>query len=136
MAQSLLLILLVGVLAWFLRRLFSGRTDHAAGAQRNTPRVNPFSAVSVYPAPSGCPAAKAVKGRRFLSREAPHLPLLDCHAEKCHCVYHHHADRRTGNGDRRAIGSSTNFMLRGGNGNRRSSAGRRRIDKNGDLGWT
>src|SRR5262245_5643050 len=43
-----------------------------------------------------CPAALAVDGIRFLSDEAPQLPLRGCaSAQSCKCVYEHFVDRRT-----------------------------------------
>jgi len=65
--------------------------------------VNPFHAVSIHPAAQGCMAAEAIKGQRFLSEEAPGLPLEECTAAVCHCTYAHHVDRRRGNGDRRLV---------------------------------
>jgi hypothetical protein len=35
-------------------------------------------------------------GQRFLSREAPRLPLRDCDRPDCSCRYEHHEDRRRG----------------------------------------
>jgi len=55
-----------------------------------------FHAVSVIPGPSCCAAAKAIEGRRFLSKDAPVLPLKGCDRSQCACHYQHHQDRRTG----------------------------------------
>jgi hypothetical protein len=42
-----------------------------------------------------CAAARALIAKRFLSAEAPRLPLADCaEAGSCPCAYKHHADRR------------------------------------------
>ncbi len=44
-----------------------------------------------------CEAARAFKGRRVLSSEAPLLPLGECTMrEKCVCVYRKYSDRRAG----------------------------------------
>ena len=41
--------------------------------------------------------------RRWLSREAPMLPLPGCSKpESCRCTYQHHQDRRSGEGRRAA----------------------------------
>jgi hypothetical protein len=37
-----------------------------------------------------------LRGQRFLSREAPQLPLKACDREDCTCRYEHHQDRRKG----------------------------------------
>jgi hypothetical protein len=64
-------------------------------------RPGPYRCVSIH-APAGrcCPACDALVGRRFLPREAPPLPLPDCHRRECRCVYRHHADRRDGHARR------------------------------------
>ncbi len=56
-----------------------------------------WHAVSVKPAPGACTAAASGKSRRWLSREAPMLPLPGCtKPDACHCTYAHHDDRRAG----------------------------------------
>jgi hypothetical protein len=56
-----------------------------------------WSAVSIVPGNNGCEAALALKGRRFLSSEAPRIPLPECTlAQGCRCVYRKYADRRAG----------------------------------------
>jgi hypothetical protein len=63
--------------------------------------LNPFHAVSINPGPRCCQAAKALTGVRFLSAQAPRLPLPQCEAGTCECKYLHHEDRRAD--DRRAV---------------------------------
>ena len=63
-------------------------------------KTSPYHAVTIAPGPRACEAAKALRGKRFLSREAPDLPLRDCSCSSCTCRYEHHDDRR--NGQRRA----------------------------------
>jgi hypothetical protein len=48
------------------------------------------------PGRHACPEAHSLRERRFLSREAPALPLAGCGAGQCACRYEHHADRRKG----------------------------------------
>lgn len=58
-------------------------------------RSTPWHAVSVVTGRWCCEAARGVIGSRFLSREAPKLPLQHCSgADACQCSYRHHADRR------------------------------------------
>jgi len=57
---------------------------------------NRFPAVTIVPGPRACAAAKALAGQRFLSREAPALPLKDCGSAQCECHYVHYDDRRKG----------------------------------------
>ena len=72
-----------------------GRTDTVTPVPRERPRnENLFHAVSIITGPKACDAAKGREGYRFLSREAPRLPLKDCTCAECSCRYVHHADRR------------------------------------------
>jgi hypothetical protein len=81
--------------------------------------VNPFHAVGVKPGQTCCQAALAIKGQRFLSAEAPQLPLKACDTA-CSCVYVHFDDRRSGS-DRRMRASGNRL-------NRRHNGGRRAND--------
>jgi len=56
--------------------------------------VNPHHAVVVVPGRHACAAANTLRDRRFLSREAPALPLTGCNAGECTCRYQHYDDRR------------------------------------------
>ena len=48
-------------------------------------------------APDACEAVRAIAGKRYLSAEAPLLPLKDCDRSACcKCRYHHRPDRRDG----------------------------------------
>jgi hypothetical protein len=90
--------------------------------------TNAFHAVSVVPGPQACEAARSLGNKRFLSREAPKLPLRDCDFGQCTCYYAHHADRRKG--PRRAnemgvaLDGYTDREKRGG-----PKRGRRKTDK-------
>ena len=56
-----------------------------------------FHAVSVRTGPQSCRAAKQVKEVRYLSQDAPALPLPGCEQRRqCQCRYRHHDDRREG----------------------------------------
>jgi hypothetical protein len=62
------------------------------GARRSTP----WHAVSILSSEASCAAARALRAVRFLSSEAPRLPLDECtNAGSCPCAYKHHADRRS-----------------------------------------
>ena len=56
-----------------------------------------FHAVGIKPAGQGqsCDVVLALRGQRFLSAEAPTLPLPDCDAAQCSCTYGHYDDRRS-----------------------------------------
>lgn len=56
--------------------------------------TNPYHAVSIQPGATCCGAARELRMQRFLSREAPPLPLAACTVSPCRCSYRHHDDRR------------------------------------------
>lgn len=56
--------------------------------------ANRFHAVSIAPGTRNCPQARSLLGQRFLSSEAPTLPLKGCTQPECTCRYAHHEDRR------------------------------------------
>jgi hypothetical protein len=88
---------------------------------------NRWHAVSVVSGSQSCAAARALKERRFLSREAPRLPLPDCtQAELCRCSYRKYADRRTG--PRRDEEQLGRRQTRDTGTERRAGRGRRRTD--------
>jgi hypothetical protein len=67
------------------------RGKASAPPQRSTP----WHAVSIVTGRWCCEAARGRIGMRYLSREAPRLPLPQCTAaESCTCMYKHHSDRR------------------------------------------
>ena len=90
--------------------------------------AEPWHAVSIVPGERICAAARALKGQRFLSREAPTLPLRECDLTVCKCRYTHHPDRRVG--PRRAREVSVTIGTNEKNERRKTQgrAGRRRAD--------
>lgn len=97
-------------------------TERRSGYAAQTP----FHAVSIHAEGQCCGAVKAVEAQRFLSEEAPGLPLPLCDQEACRCIYQHHRDRRSGARDRRysqqlATDTARFWSLK----NRRSKPGRR-----------
>ncbi|NQX88197.1 MAG: hypothetical protein HRT77_06005 [Halioglobus sp.] len=100
----LILASVLGLLVLF-RLLYAGTQQGGAraGRERRTGFAdgNPFHAVSILTADGHCAAVGSLKVQRFLSDEAPGLPLEACAVEDCQCRYLHHADRRSGARDRR-----------------------------------
>jgi hypothetical protein len=63
---------------------FGGHTSHL------------FHGVEITSNAPQCPAILAMAHRRFLSDEAPSLPIIGCDRRKaCRCIYKHFTDRRT-----------------------------------------
>lgn len=127
---SIAMVLLLAIL--FRLRLARGPSeDNRLWDRRAVVGANhPFHAVSISPVPSSCSASQAMRSLRFLSEEAPSLPLVNCGAQECQCRYVHYPDRRGAAGDRR-LGpveeseESEYWSLR----NRRSFLGRRLAEK-------
>lgn len=92
--------------------------------------TNPWHAVSVECDRHGCPQAQRLAGQRFLSGQAPQLPLVSCsNPQGCRCVYRHHDDRRAGprrllDDTRSTLRSSPAYIGE----ERRASRGRRATD--------
>ena len=54
-----------------------------------------WQAVSIAPGGSACAAVKELRGKRFLTRAAPRLPLAACNnQDQCQCKYTRYTDRR------------------------------------------
>ena len=88
----LILVMTLGLvfLGWrILRR--SAEPVYSAALQ---PQHHPFHCVVVEARGEACEAARTLASMRFLATDAPHLPLPECSAAVCTCVYHHFEDRR------------------------------------------
>jgi hypothetical protein len=86
---------------------------------------NPYHAVAIVPGAGACAAVRELLGRRFLSREAPRLPLPNCPLAACHCAYKHYDDRRQ---KRRRKADWTEFPQAWAGLERRQAHGRRVTD--------
>jgi len=102
----------------------ASRDDQKPGPKRQID--SRWHAVHIAAGPNACEAAHAINKRRFLSKEAPRLPLAECPSPAaCQCAYKHHKDRR---------GAPRRWSEQGGitrlrpEGERRSKRGRREDD--------
>jgi hypothetical protein len=73
-----------------------GRDEPAATPVAPRPAPKKFHAVTIAPGRHACAEARALQGQRFLSRDAPPLPLRGCGTPECECRYEHYDDRRSG----------------------------------------
>jgi hypothetical protein len=90
------------------------------------PRVDTtYHAVSIIAGANACSAANRFTGHRFLSRQAPPLPLPTCDAFHCECRFRHHRDRRVGARRRNDIGLMAGAYA---GSERRNTRGRRKDD--------
>ncbi len=83
-------------------------------------------AVSIEVGGRPCAAARALHDKRFLSDEAPPLPLKECDAGECRCRYEHHSDRRKEEDRRLPFAIDADFVKEDGLKDRRQSSDRRR----------
>jgi len=67
----------------------------AAKTNPARPVQQPWHAVKVVGKGKPCVATERVGDKRFLSDEAPRLPLPECSSpSRCGCIYVHYSDRR------------------------------------------
>lgn len=110
---------------------FSGGLGGLFGPKKVPERAaaasHPYHAVSILPGASACAAAYRSAGQRFLSREAPRLPLPSCDARTCGCRFKHYNDRRAGPRRNSDVGWATASSPQ--SKERRQSRGRRAEDQ-------
>lgn len=95
MENALIWVALAVVLSLaFLLRVRSARRDQERSTKARSRRGGAFHAVEIRSEGDPCSAARTVAGKRFLSSEAPNVPLPACSQEVCSCVYVHFEDRR------------------------------------------
>lgn len=58
------------------------------------PKQNPYHCVELVVDYDACQAATQLASKRFLSAEAPFVPLAKCDQANCNCYFRHHEDRR------------------------------------------
>ena len=90
------LILIVVVVIWlFLKRFKANSSSTHKPASTTSKRKKEFGAVSIKTGPRACTAAKYLRGKRFISSQAPALPLSECDISDCKCKYDYYKDRRS-----------------------------------------
>lgn len=85
-------------------------------------KSNPYHCVELKLAHDACEEAQKLRGERFLSAEAPMVPLSGCD-QNCRCKFRHHNDRRQ---DDRRDSFSPGGIHFSGDKNRRIGVDRRR----------
>ena len=101
MQTSLLIIAGLLLLIWLLLRRRNKSTTREAPPAPVASKKTAYHAVSIKLGTHACAAAQDMTGQRFLSSEAPQLPLPDCDVTDCSCHFAHYDDRRSGK-DRRS----------------------------------
>jgi hypothetical protein len=90
---GLIVIAVIGVL--IAMRRTPAKKLLAANVQTGLP-ANPYHCVAIHHRDGACVAVERLSGQRFLSKDAPPLPLPACNAPECRCRYVHFDDRRQG----------------------------------------
>jgi len=93
-AAMLMALVAVGLLAFAIIRKKTDEDETQAETEHGRAHRPSFHAVEVRAAGKACASSRALKGKRFLSTEAPPIPLPTCTQEVCSCVYVHFDDRR------------------------------------------
>lgn len=105
-----------------------GRETEAKPAPAKKVQLS-FHAVTIVAGGRACAEARALEEskKRFLSRQAPVLPLKNCDCTRCECRYVHHEDRRKG--PRRTRDFGVSIAAYDGPDNRTVKRGRRKADR-------
>lgn len=120
--QALVLLACAVLLAYAMRRALGAKKTplvRPGGTERH-----PFHCVEVQSDDAACTAVRQLAGLRFLSAQAPLLPVVGCNAAVCSCRYVHRDDRRQE--DRRNPYGQHGGVPPGITGERRSRAERRK----------
>lgn len=94
---ALMMIVSVAVVIGFRR---TSAKNLLPSSVHNGGPAHPYHCVAIRYREEACVAVQRLSGQRFLSREAPAIPLPACDAASCRCRYVHFEDRRQ-NDDRR-----------------------------------
>lgn len=110
--------------------IWSSRSNKKNKQAKNPSRpkvltTNPYHCVELKMSHNACDAVLELQGKRYLSLEAPQVPLASCDRD-CACVFKHHEDRRAE--DRRDAFSPGGIHYDGVK-NRRLGTDRRRASK-------
>lgn len=126
---ALIMIVSIGVLIG-LRRT-SAKNLLVSNVHTGVP-THPYHCVAIRYRDGACPAVQRLSGQRFLSKEAPPIPLPACNAASCRCRYVHFEDRRQN--DERRNPQPALIHVGGYGGAERRSGGERRQLVTEDMG--
>lgn len=95
-AAMVLALVALGLLAFVIMRNRQGEDVPEPVEEGDSHPRHLYHAVEIRPSGPACATARAFRGKRFLSSEAPPIPLPNCSQKQCSCVYVHYEDRRVG----------------------------------------
>ncbi len=120
---ALVMVVSIGVLIGFRRT--SARNLLLSNVHNGAP-AHPYHCVAIRHQDGACSAVQRLSGQRFLSKDAPAIPLPACDAASCRCRYVHFEDRRQ-NDERRNLQPALMHVGGYGGPERRSGGERRRL---------
>ena len=129
-----LLLIVAAVVVIYLKKQTKKSTSKGAKAQRKAAvsgvaeTAKDYKGIGIVCEDDACAAAKALRGKRYLVAEAPHVPLSDCD-KNCQCRYEHYPDRRNPEGDRRSNFGMASDLHGSTAQERRVKRGRRKSDR-------
>jgi len=91
-AGIVVIVILMLLFLWFRRQRAGAQSDPDLSGQAVADKR--YHAVSIELSSTACDGARALADQRFLSSEAPRIPLPDCSAAECECRFVHYEDRR------------------------------------------
>ena len=106
---------------WSSRAKKNNSSKHSNNKTASKSSVSPYHCVEVKMSYSACDEVLKLHGKRYLSAEAPILPVVGCD-KNCKCKFKHYEDRRQD--DRRDAFSSSGIHFSGEK-NRRMGGDRR-----------
>ena len=129
MLDWILILTMIGIVAFFLL-LRRGNSSVLFGKKPIAPAKRKYAGLAFVPDTHCCDAANAHNERRFLTSEAPNIPLAECSDPAlCECKYRNIDDRRTRDDRRDIVGVLSKDMPVGDQrSNRRAGRDRRRDD--------
>ena len=103
-AFSIIAIIILVVSILLFRRTRATTKKRPAGSDRlgKVQSDARFHAVSLENLSGACAAAYAIEGERFMAGATPRIPLPECDAPVCNCLFIHHNDRRLSNNRRQS----------------------------------
>ncbi|EGM71696.1 hypothetical protein [Shewanella sp. HN-41] len=137
---TMLLVIVATLTIFGLVKLRSGKKTrkhyfkNLSSNERNTTNQSieghRFHCVSIVNKGHCCEQVNAITGKRFLSKEAPAIPMEECTMPHCECRYQHFEDRRQSSNERRVDYGVTRelFGVFGEQNRRDRSKGRRTTD--------
>jgi hypothetical protein len=93
MSQILMFVLVLVAVAFGWRQVAMRKKLHAASVATQATSKK-YHCVEVRKGSHACKAVQGLGNSRYLSDEAPRLPVPGCTAAQCTCSFIHHDDRR------------------------------------------